>query len=767
MNAAALQRLIASELRGRRLRAMALLFVVVTLSSAALVAGLQTQSRATTLWDDAFAEAHGAHVTAYAKHAALLQRVARDPRVVESTKPYREFSRVQLHTAHGDADLRVREMGPHDIPAVARPLLRSGRWVRAGAANEVVVERSFALDRGVHVGDTVVVRQAGRSVPLRVVGVAVDLIDCFYPQCDPTPVWLDRAAFDRFTHHDLYNTMFLRLRAPHAVNAFVTDVENRYGDNVSTNDWLDTRGDATIVSGFFGAFLSGFGVFVMVAAVLVVLGSMASRAIARRRDIGLMKAVGVTPRQVAIAGVVAHAVVAALGAVAGWILAALIAGRLQLSMGRVLGTGSAHFSLTRLLIAVIVVEIIVVGAILVPAWRTGRLSTTYALSPVATAKPRHSALARAGERLGLSPVATSGLRDAFARRGRSIFTVAALAVAVVAVVVSLGFNRTIGHAFKDPAYTGDPYNLVVTPQRDGAVGTIPRVLDADRSVAGWYATTERHGVIGDGSYLMRALSGDYLHAGYVVESGRLPTRPDEAIAGYGLLQSIGAKVGDTIGVRLDGRPVNFHIVGWYTDSEDTGQVLMFPLSGLQRVEPHAVAEAFFGHARKGSPPAAVAASLQTQLRGQAEVTTNAVAYNAQIAVFKTMFLIVTALVLVVAFVNLASTLLLAVRERVHDLGVLRSVGFTPRQVFTVTASGAAVLAFVAVVAGVPLGLVVYHALMRQVGTGSGLGPNIGASPAPLALALLVPLMVALGAALGAVVSIRAATAEVSDLVRYE
>jgi putative ABC transport system permease protein len=293
------------------------------------------------------------------------------------------------------------------------------------------------------------------------------------------------------------------------------------------------------------------------------------------------------------------------------------------------------------------------------------------------------------------------------------------------------------------------------------------VLDANADVSSWFTTTQRKGVVGDASYLMRALGGDVANAGYAVESGRMPRADDEAIAGYGLLQELGASVGDTVTVAIGGKPASFRLVGWYSDTEDTGQVLMFTLDGLRRVERGATAEAFFAHVREGAPAGAVAAALQRDLTGVAQVTENDGFESDELSAFRTTFLLFTAVVLVVAFANLASALVLAVRERSRDLGVLRSVGFTPRQVLGVSAVGAGTLALLAAVIGLPAGWLSYRALMQMVGKSAGVGPKIGANPAVLALLLLVPIAVAAAALLGSVVTRRAATAEVSELVRYE
>ena len=139
----------------------------------------------------------------------------------------------------------------------------------------------------------------------------------------------------------------------------------------------------------------------------------------------------------------------------------------------------------------------------------------------------------------------------------------------------------------------------------------------------------------------------------------------------------------------------------------------------------------------------------------------------EIKVFRLAFLLVSGLVVIMALANLASTMLLAVRERTHDLGVLRAVGVTPRQVVAVVAVGAAALAVLAALIGVPLGWAVTAVVTEVVGAATGIGPGLGASPGGVAVLVLVPAVVALAALLGAASARRAAHDEVSELVRYE
>jgi putative ABC transport system permease protein len=226
-------------------------------------------------------------------------------------------------------------------------------------------------------------------------------------------------------------------------------------------------------------------------------------------------------------------------------------------------------------------------------------------------------------------------------------------------------------------------------------------------------------------------------------------------------------VGDEITATADSEPIRLTIVGWYRESEDTGEVLRFPLADLQRVEPGVEPQWASVNVAASASPETVAASLASRLGGSARVQLRPAPESDEIDAFRLAFLLVSILVVIVALANLASTMLLAVRERTHDLGVLRAVGVTPRQVMVMVAAGAAALAVMAAVIGLPIGWAVSGAVSGVVGTASGIGPGIGAGPGLVSVLVLVPLAVAMAALLGAVAARRAAQAEVSDLVRYE
>jgi ABC-type lipoprotein release transport system permease subunit len=533
---------------------MLLFVVVIALASATLVGGLEGRSKAADRWDAAFREANGAHVTIDGRDPATLAEVASLPEVAAGTQSYRRSADDLEVLRDGDAltTAFVREMGVNDVPDIAMPLLRDGRWASSESDDEIVVDRAFGLDEGIDVGDRIAIGTPAGPLPFTVVGRAIDLIDCFYPNCDPVTVWVAPAGFERLGV-EVSSTVFLRLREPDTVDQFIAGLSDY---DIGTQGWIDTRDDTLSVYEIFGAFLGAFGVFVMVAAAVVVAGSMATRAVARRRDIGLLNAVGTTPWQVAASIVLSHMLAAAVGVVAGWVLGGFLAPATEVDLGKTLGTG------------------------------------------------------------GVSPIRVT-------------------------------------------------------------------------------------------------------------------------------------------------------IVGWYRESEDTGEILRFSLADLQRVRPDAQPDWASINLAAGVSPEATAATLSDQLGGLGRVELQTTEGSAEIDAFRLAFQLVSLLVIIVAVANLASTMLLSVRERTHDLGVLRAVGVTPRRVGAMIAEGAAALAVVAAVIGVPLGLIVSNAVAAVVGSASGIGPGLGAGPSVAATVVLVLTTIALSAILGAVAARRAAVAEVSELVRYE
>ena len=70
----------------------------------------------------------------------------------------------------------------------------------------------------------------------------------------------------------------------------------------------------------------------------------------------------------------------------------------------------------------------------------------------------------------------------------------------------------------------------------------------------------------------------------------------------------------------------------------------------------------------------------------------------------------------VAALGVLNTVVLTTRERVHDLGVFKAVGITPRQTTAMAVSWVAGIGLVAGVIAVPLGIALHHEILPAMAT---------------------------------------------------
>jgi putative ABC transport system permease protein len=315
--------------------------------------------------------------------------------------------------------------------------------------------------------------------------------------------------------------------------------------------------------------------------------------------------------------------------------------------------------------------------------------------------------------------------------------------------------------------TGEPEEVRVFPAESASAEAVPQALAATPGIASWFTETWFNAVLGRDQVLANAVGGDIAHAGFVVREGRMIQRRGEAVTGYGFLRRFGLQVGDRFTITVEDHPIRLRIVGWYSETEDAGEMLMFPFADVAAVDPAAQPDSYRLRLTHGADRTEVADALTDALGVQARAEAVSQADPAELDPFRFAVALISALVIVVALANLASTLALVVRERARDLAVLRAVGFTPRQAIAVVATGGVALAVVASSVGVPLGWWLSDAANNGVGAEIGMGPGIAVAPSWGLVAILVPLSLAVTAGLAVLAARRAATEDVAVLVRYE
>jgi putative ABC transport system permease protein len=751
-------------LRARQWTSNVALVAVTAVTAMAVVSGLAVRDQSGPTIDREYRAAGRPDLVAYGSPDALA-RLAAQSTDVTATSGVLTYTNAQVVAGAHTVAARVMSLGDPRQPAVGRPLLERGRWVAPGG-DEVVLDHAYAIAQGVHVGNKITLRITGGSRELTVVGTAIDLTDCFFPDCDPVRLFVDPQTFGRLapSSGDRSAMTIARLARPAAADQVAARLVDQPGID-GTDTWPNTRGDITIRSSVFGAFLDGFGVFVLVAAALVVAAAMGARMVARRREIGLLKAVGYSGRQLTTAILLETQLLAAAGILIGWVAGSLLAPRLQVGLAEVVGAPSFAFSGRGLILVTFIIGGVLVLATIVPAWRASRESTAQIIRDSPSRSLRPGLVGHALERLGAPPTVSFGVADAVARPVRAALCAGALAIGVAGVIVAGGFIRSMQSAATDPAITGDPWDVTVE-RGNAAPVDVERRLDAMPEVSHWYSQIDRHSRIGDETVLARAIGGDPAGAQFVMRDGRPMKGANDAIAGYGFLRRFGVHVGDDVSLQFGDVPITVTIVGRYSETEDTGQVLLFRTEALAAARADTTPGSYLVSGPPSADRTALASSLREGLPNVASVQPLDPG-TAGLNVFITAMLLVALIVLGVVLVNLLAALVTDARERARTLGVLRTVGFSTGQLVGQSAAGGAALGLVAGVLGLPLGLLAFNALSNAVTDGVGAGPGFAKPPSAALLVSVVPVVVALGGLAGALAARQLSRRPAAALVRYE
>ncbi len=350
---------------------------------------------------------------------------------------------------------------------------------------------------------------------------------------------------------------------------------------------------------------------------------------------------------------------------------------------------------------------------------------------------RGSALARAAANSGLPTPAVTGIRFALepgaARNAVPVRSaILGAALAMIVVIGTLTFGASLDTLVSHPALYG--WNWSYELAGGGGVGTIPpqqaaSLLDRDRSVAAWanvsFATLQIDGqtvpVLGESPHATVAPP---------VLSGHGFDAPDQVVLGATTLADLHKRVGDSVEVRYGPtKPTRLTVVGTATmPATGIPGAALHPTMGSGALLSYKLIPDSVRNSFRNSPDGPNA--IFVRLRGDANLSASLRALNqtataltvptnygvsvvpvqrpAEIVNYRSMGTtpaILGAALGVGAVSALGLTLIASVRRRRRDLALLKTLGFTKRQLAATVAWQASVAVGIGTVVGVPLGIV--------------------------------------------------------------
>ncbi|MET9838067.1 ABC transporter permease [Streptomyces virginiae] len=708
-----------AAVKRRRLQTFVIGLVVLCSTTTVLLA-LGLLDVATSPFDKAYAAQRGPHTVAAFDPAKAtpeqLAQTARRPGVTAAAGP---FGQSVLDVPKGwlwmpGGSLRVVGRADPGGP-VDRVEVLEGRW--ATAPGEIVVAWPSAGTPGTELLGTTL--EVPGSAPLTVVGFAAGMGKSADAWVSPEQMTALRPATAQMLYR--FSDTATQARLDAALARATAGLPE--GALTSAHTHLDLRKAFSSLADAYLPFMTLFGVLGLLVSALIVGNVVSGAVVSGYRHIGVLKALGFTPNQVVAVYLAMMAVPALVGSAAGTLLGNALAGPVLRIAFSGIETGRAAVGGVSSWVSVVCLlgmPALVVLTALVPALRAHRLPAARAISAGSaplTGRGLRVQRVLAGSRL---PRAVSlGLGQPFARPGRTLLTLAAIVLGVTTVTLATGLTSTMlayseagrGGGALVRVEAGGPDNGRAAPLLGDA-----RIEERLRSLPGAAGVRARAlaqvTLVGQSrpAFADFYRGDDASSAGRIAE-GRMPGAAGEVVAGPAFLTQNGLRLGDRVTLALGGRQTSATVVGELI--EGNARALEASWDTLLPLAPDARAIEYEVRLAPGADARAYAAAAEAADPGlRASVSDAGNTATTTVVAFSTVF---TVLLSAVASLGVFNTVLLGTRERRRDLGMLKSIGMTPRQVVLMTVTSVAGVGAVGGLLGIPLGILAHRLVVDNVG----------------------------------------------------
>jgi putative ABC transport system permease protein len=778
-----------SGLSGRRVQAMVIgLVLLVSTAASTLALGLLVDSNAP--FDHAFAAQHGSEVTTTVQAStAQLAATTHLPGVTATAGPFPETTITATAPftpppGQGPPGVFQQQLTLVGRPSPGGPVddltLASGHWPTQ--PDQIVLNN--IRGPGETIGTQLTVTGVPGSPHLTIVGFANSITQTAAAWVLPSEVSALRAPGAPDVSQMLYR--FTHAGTGSQINADVASVRAALprGSVLGAQSYLTVKLQDTSSIAPWVPFIVAFGVMGLLLSVLIVANVISGAVVAGTRRIGVLKSIGFSPGQVVASYVIQVAVPAFLGCVLGVIGGNLLAVPLLSQTAQVYGVGTLAVPVwVDVAVPLVMLGLAGAAAVLL-ALRAGRMSAVQAIATGRAPRPKHGYAAH--RVLGRGPGArlprsvTIGLAGPFARPTRTAITLAAILFGAIAVTFGAGLGASLNGVYNDLSHSAaEPVqvNIPGAPGQHGGGGAIQAVpgsgpgpgqavpslaaqeqavtaaLRAQPGTLRYVAESDDQiGVLGLSDRLsLIGFGGDASWTGYALIAGHWYSGADQADVNTGFLTQTGTKVGDSYTLTSGSHQITIRIAGEIFEPRGGNAEIIASQSTLNALDPGLSPDQYDVALTPGTNAQAYADALGAKLGQPYQANANG-SSSSQFFVIIGLVATLTLLLVAVAGLGVLNTVVLQTRERVHDLGVFKAIGMTPRQTIAMVVCSVAGIGLVAGLIGIPVGIALQHYVLPIMGHAAqtDLPPSVlnVYHPAELVLLALSGLVIAVAGALG-------------------
>jgi putative ABC transport system permease protein len=754
---------------------------VLFIATASATLGLALLNANNSPFTRAFAAQHGADATVTVKSgrasAAQLAATAHAAGVTAMAGPFAETTLPLEYQGFPGGPTTIVGRAAAGGP-VDDLVLTAGHW--ADGPGQLVLNGNpqSSNNNGAALGDTLTATTLPGSPVLTVVGFANSVTNTAQGWVTPAELSSLLAAGGPPAAQLLYTFTSAATSAQLRADVAAVGKTLPAGTITDWGSWISAQQSEGSNAAIMEPFVVAFALIGLVMAVLIVGNVISGAVIAQYQRIGVLKSLGLTPAQVVavyLTRIGWPALIGCLGGVAGGYLLSLT---VLHQSAEAYGVGRQQAPLWALVLAPAGMLAITLLAALGPALRAGRLSAVTAIaSGRAPATGRGYAVHRLAARLNLPRPVSLGLAAPFSRPARALVTLAAIAFGATAVIFAVGLHSSLADAQNGQTLAATVPVLVQQNSFGAGPNQQPTAAQIGSTAAaiGAQPGTAHENAEYDGPVKVVGVSEDVRSAafdgpsswmGYALIAGHWYDAPGEVDVNTVFLTDSGLAVGDRVTVYPTGTPtagaapVTVRIAGEIF--APSRQPRMY--AAAQTLPGMAVADNFSQWnvgLTPGTSAAAYSQALNTRLgsgspfmAGPSE--NGGKFYSIAIGLIGLLSLMVA----VAAGLGVLNTVLMTTRDRVHDLGIFKSLGMRPGQVMVMVTCwvvGPALIAgAIAAPAAVLLNTATLHAMAGTAHTGVPASfTNVFPVPTLALLSLAALAIAVLGALLPATWAARA------------
>ena len=777
-----------SGLSGRRVQTVVIgLVLLVSTAASTLALGLLVDSNAP--FDHAFAAQHGSQVTATVQAStAQLAATAHLPGVTAAAGPFPEATITATvpftpPPGQGPPGVFAQQLALAGRSSPGGPVddltLVSGHW--PAQPDQIVL--SDTRGPGESIGTQLTVTGVPGSPHLTIVGFATSITQTAQAWVLPSEVAALRAPGAPAASQMLYR--FASAANSSQINADVASVRAALprGSVLAAESYLTVKLQDTSSIAPWVPFIVAFGVLGLAMSALIVANVVSGAVVAGTRRIGVLKSIGFSPGQVVASYVIQVAVPALGGCVLGVIGGNLLAVPLLGQTAQVYGVGALAVPVwVDVAVPLVMLGLAGAAAVLL-ALRAGRMSAVQAIATGRAPRPKHGYAAH--RVLGRGPWArlprsvTIGLAGPFARPTRTAITLAAIVFGGVAVTFGAGLGASLNRVYDDLSHSAaEPVQVFIpgAPGQNGGGGQItaagpgpgpgpgaPSLAAQEQTVtAALRAQPGTLHYVAEADDQIRILGlpdrvsligfgGDASWTGYALISGHWYAGSHQADVNTAFLTDTNAKVGDSYTLTSGSKSITIQIAGEAFDPSGGRAEIIASQSTLAALDPGLGPDQYDVALTPGTNAQAYADALGAKLGQPYQAQANG-SSSSQFFIIIGLVATLTLLLVAVAGLGVLNTVVLQTRERVHDLGVFKAIGMTPRQTIAMVVCSVAGVGLAAGLIAIPVGIAVHNYVLPIMAHAAqtDLPPSVLNVYQPLELVLLAlsGLVIAVAGALG-------------------